>query len=180
MALDIRPSLHSSAPESLSELREMLGSLEAQLVSVYEEQEQTALRAVAPDETLSALYEDKQRLSARTIVELRASVESMAAQLADCYETREGNAAPSGSAEMHDMLGSLTAQLEALYEEHSTAPYSISEAVEMVHSLEAQVGSLLEERDDLAEQASRASHDVQNAKRRGRELVNALVDQAFA
>ena len=180
MALDIRPSLHSSAPESLSELREMLGSLEAQLVSVYEEQEQAALRAVAPDETLSALYEDKQRLSARTIVELRASVESMAAQLADCYETREGKAAPSGSAEMHDMLGSLTAQLEALYEEHSTAPYTISEALEMVHSLETQVGALLEERDDLAEQAARASHDVQSAKRRARELVNALVDQAFA
>lgn len=182
MALDIRHALSASAPESLDALREMLGNLEAQLVSVYEEKEQSWQQA-APDEGLTALYEDKQRLSARTIAELRTSVESLSAQLAEFYEARErGVAAPAGAPHpgLADTLDSLTAQLHSLYDERAHAPYSHGEAIDMVHSLEAQVAALLEERNDLAEQLDRAAQDVHAAKRRARELVNALVDQTFS
>lgn len=185
MALDIRHALSASAPESLEALREMLGNLEAQLVSLYEEKEHSWQQA-APDEALTALYEDKQRLSARTIAELRTSVDSLAAQLAEFYEAREhattgssGGHAPDHQA-LHDTLGSLTEQLHALYDERAHAPYSHLEAIDMVQSLEAQVAALLEERNDLAEQLDRAAHDVSSAKRRARELVNALVDQTFS
>ncbi|AMW04407.1 hypothetical protein [Gemmatimonas phototrophica] len=185
MALDIRHALSASAPESLEALREMLGNLEAQLVSLYEEKEQSWQQA-APDEALTALYEDKQRLSARTIAELRSSVESLAAQLGEFYEAREhghpeASSAPAGDhAALSETLGSLTEQLHALYDERATAAYGHLEAIEMVQSLEAQVASLLEERNDLAEQLDRAAHDVSSAKRRARELVNALVDQSFS
>ncbi len=218
MALDIRHALSASAPESIDDLREMLGSLEAQLVSLYEEQEHRPARAFAgaSDEALTALYEDKQRLSARMIADLRVSVESLSAQLAEFYEGREHDrdTATSGGA-MSETLASLTAQLHALYEEReqgaftasfvtpdhaaliaslqsfeaqlhalyddqARAPYTHHEAIDMVGSLEAQVAALLEERNDLAEQLTRSSDDVATAKRRARELVNAVLDQSFA
>lgn len=218
LALDIRHALSASAPESIDDLREMLASLEAQLVSLYEEKEHTPARASvsAPDEALTALYEDKQRLSARMIAELRASVESLSAQLAEFYEAREHatDTATSHDA-MSDTLASLTAQLHALYEEReesaftaslatpdhaalvaslqsfeaqlhalyddqARAPYTHHEAIDMVSSLEAQVAALLEERNDLADQLTRASDDIATAKRRARELVNAVLDQSFA
>ncbi len=183
MALDIRHALSASAPESLADLREMLASLEAQLVTLYEEKEEWSTRSDAPDETLTALYEDKQRLSARTIADLRASVDSFSAQLADFYEEREqqGTAADTGSSvELRASLESFEAQLHALYEERSLQPFGHGEAVDMVHSLDAQVVALLDERNDLAEQLARAIQDVSTAKRRARELVNAVVDQSFA
>lgn len=214
MALDIRHALAASAPESLEALREMLGNLEAQLVSLYEEKE-TTWKQAAPDETLTALYEDKQRLSARTIADLRESVESLSAQLAEFYEAREhghstgGNttamqitldsltqqlhalyeerehgafaAAPSGDlATLQATVRSFEEQLHALYDERAHAPYGHGEAVAMVHSLEAQVAALLEERNDLADQLARAADEVAGAKRKARELVNALVDQSFS
>lgn len=214
MALDIRHALAASAPESLEELREMLGNLEAQLVSLYEEKE-TTWRQAAPDETLTALYEDKQRLSARTIAELRESVESLSAQLAEFYEAREqGDSVSGDTSALHITLESLTQQLHALYEERehggfsgtppssldalqttvrsfeeqlhalyderAKAPYGHGEAVEMVHNLEAQVAALLEERNDLAEQLARSADEVATAKRKARDLVNALVDQSFS
>jgi hypothetical protein len=49
----------------------------------------------------------------------------------------------------------------------------------MVHNLEAQVAALLEERNDLADQLARSADDVASAKRKARELVNALVEQSF-
>ena len=215
MALDIRNALSASAPESLEELREMLGSLEAQLVTLYEEKEQAGPTAAAGDEPLAALYEDKQRLSARTIADLRASVESLSAQLADFYEGQETGATAPDSSTLQQTLASLTEQLHALYEEREhgafadtagtpdhaallaslqsfeaqlhalyherdQAPYGHAEAIEMVASLELQVAALLDERNDLAEQLIRASLDVTSAKKRARELVNAVLDQSFA
>jgi len=187
VALDIRHALSASAPESIEDLREMLGSLEAQLVSLYEEKEHTPDRtaAGAPDETLTALYEDKQRLSARTIADLRGSVESLSAQLAELYEDREQGAytaslATPDHAALVASLQSFEAQLHALYDDQARAPYTHHEAVDMVSSLDAQVAALLEERNDLADQLTRAADDVASAKRRARELVNAVLDQSFA
>lgn len=218
MALEIRHSSSASAPESIDDLREMLGSLEAQLVSLYEEKEHAPHRATggAPDEALMALYEDKQRLSARTIAELRESVASLSAQLEEFYQAREhGNGSAESNEALTETLASFTAQLNvlyeereqsaftanldapghadllaslqsfeaqlhALYDERANAPYSHHEAIDMVHSLEAQVAALLEERNELADQLSRTSDDVTTAKRRARELVNAVLDQSFA
>jgi len=187
VALDIRHALSASAPESIDDLREMLGSLEAQLVSLYEEKEHTPGRAAAgaPDEALTALYEDKQRLSARTIADLRASVESLSTQLAEFYEAREQGAFTASlpttdHGALVASLQSFEAQLHALYDDQARAPYTHHEAIHMVGSLEAQVAALLEERNDLADQLTRASDDVTSAKRRARELVNAVLDQSFA
>jgi len=213
MALDIRNALSASAPESLDALREMLGSLEAQLVSLYEERENGWQQPAASDEVLTALYEDKQRLSARTVADLRASVESLNAQLAEFYEGREhglegggtaitetvanltaqlhalyqereegafASALPTSHTELIASLQSFEEQLAALYEERAQAPFGHGEAIEMVRSLETQVASLLEERNDLAKELERSHGDITNAKRKARELVNALVDQSFA
>jgi uncharacterized phage infection (PIP) family protein YhgE len=212
LALDIRHALSASAPESLEALREMLGNLEAQLVSLYEEKE-TTWKQAAPDETLTALYEDKQRLSARTIADLRESVNSLSTQLAEFYEAREHGhdggdsaalritldsltqqlhtlyeerelgafaASPSGDiAALQATVRSFEEQLHALYDERTHAPFGHGEAVAMVHNLEAQVAALLEERNDLADQLARSADDVASAKRKARELVNALVEQSF-
>lgn len=65
MAPDIRHALSASAPESIDDLRKMLGSLEAQLVSLYEEQEHTPSRSSAadPDEAFAiALLHDVGKL----------------------------------------------------------------------------------------------------------------------
>ena len=187
VALDIRHARSASAPESIDDLREMLGSLEAQLVSLYEEQEHMTSRANSgsPDEALTALYEDKQRLSARTIADLRASVDSMSTQLSAMYEDREqasfaASLATPDHAALVASLQSFEAQLHALYDEQARAPYTHHEAIDMVSSLEAQVAALLEERNELAEHLVRASADVTTAKRRARELVNAVLDQSFA
>lgn len=187
MALDIRHALSASAPESIDELREMLGSLEAQLVSLYEEQEHTSHRAssTASDEVLTALYEDKQRLSARTIADLRASVESMSTQLGEFYEGREqgeftANFATPDHGALVASLQSFEAQLHALYDEQARAPYTHHEAIDMVGSLEAQVAALLDERNDLADQLARSSDEISVAKRKARDLVNAVLDQSFA
>ncbi len=213
MALDLRPALHASAPDSIDDLREMLGSLEAQLVSLYEERESPVVQTAPTDEALYALYEDKQRLGARTVADLRASVESLSEQLAEFYHGRE-HPDHSGDA-TQDMLASLTdqlhalyeerehaayagtlgaddrasllsslqsfeAQLHALYEERALAPVSHAGALDMVTSLEAQVAALLDERNELADRLSLASLDVLSAKKRARDLINAVIDQSLA
>jgi len=213
LALDIRNALSASAPDSLDALREMLGSLEAQLVSLYEEREDGWQKLAASDEVITALYEDKQRLSARTVADLRSSVESLSAQLAEFYEVRE-HGPESGDPSINETVENLAAQLHALYqereegafasvlstshteliaslqsfeeqlaalyEERAQAPFGQGEAIEMVRSLESQVASLLEERNDLADELERSHGEISNAKRKARELVNALVDQSFA
>ncbi len=183
MTLDIRPALSASAPDSIDALREMLGSLEAQLVALYEEKEEWSARPGEPDETLTALYEDKQRLSARTIAELRASVDSFSAQLAEFYQEREQQdtgAHTGNSEELQTSLQSFEAQLDALYAERADATDEHAEALEMVASLASQVASLLEERDDLAAQIIRAVQELQATKKRAREMVNVVLEQSFA
>jgi chromosome segregation ATPase len=106
----------NAAADSTESLRESLASLEQQLVSLYADRERENGVTFAADESLAALYEDKQRLSARTIAELRESVENLTAQLADVYALREagGDADSSG---LQDTIDGLNQQLHALYEE---------------------------------------------------------------
>jgi chorismate mutase len=154
LALDIRHALAASAPDSIEALREMLGNLESQLVSLYEEKEQGWQHAhPAPaDEALTALYEDKQRLSTRTIAELRSSVDSLAAQLAEFYEAREHGRDHAQSG-MQETLDNLTVQLHALYEEREQGAFTSAlgtpahdALLATVQSFEAQLASLYEER----------------------------------
>lgn len=115
--VDIKLSLNASAPESIESLREMLANLESQLVSLYEEKEHVAPPTGVVDETLTALYEDKQRLSARTIGDLQSTVDSLTQQLAEFYERREHGLDGADDTALHAMVESLTAQLQSVYED---------------------------------------------------------------
>uniref|UniRef100_UPI00356B467A hypothetical protein n=1 Tax=Gemmatimonas sp. TaxID=1962908 RepID=UPI00356B467A len=98
-------------------------------------------------------------------------------------EREEGAFASVLSTSHTELIASLQSfeeQLAALYEERAQAPFGHGEAIEMVRSLETQVASLLEERNDLSDELERSHGDITNAKRKARELVNALVDQSFA
>lgn len=152
--MDLKLSLSASAPESVEELREMLANMEAQLVALYDEKEHTQVsNPVAVDETLTALYEDKQRLSARTIADLQASVESLTAQLADFYEQREQGAAdPNTEASLRATIAGLNEQLHSIYSERELTDYaanfpdaSVATLLATVQSFEAQLAALYAE-----------------------------------
>jgi chromosome segregation ATPase len=172
------------ASESIDSLRETLASLEQQLVSVYAERERESGIHFSSDETLAALYEDKQRLSARTIAELRASVESLTLQLADLYELRE-----SGGADPEALLATvdgLTEQLHALYEEREFDEFGPPgtvltrvDATYMAESLTEQVAALLDERNDLEQQCEQIKSELRNTKKRAKEMIDALVSQSL-
>jgi chromosome segregation ATPase len=107
---------HHNAADSMESLRESLASLEQQLVCLYADRERENGVTFAADESLAALYEDKQRLSARTIAELRETVENLTAQLADVYALREAGAEHDTSG-LQATIEGLNQQLHALYEE---------------------------------------------------------------
>lgn len=151
--MDLKLSLTAAAPESIESLREMLANLEAQLVSLYEEKEHVAAPAPAVDETITALYEDKQRLSARTIADLREMVDNLTAQLAEFYEQRErGLPDPGAAVTLHATIDGLNQQLHALYEERELdgvadrlTDSSRAALLATVQSFEAQLASFYEE-----------------------------------
>jgi vacuolar-type H+-ATPase subunit I/STV1 len=172
------------ASESIDSLRETLASLEQQLVSVYAERERESGIHFSSDETLAALYEDKQRLSARTIAEQRESLENLTAQLADLYELRE-----SGGADTEVLLATvngLTEQLHALYEEREFDEFGPPgtlltrvDATCMAESLTEQVAALLDERNDLAQECEQMKSELRNTKKRAKEMIDALVSQSL-
>jgi chromosome segregation ATPase len=172
------------ASESIDSLRETLASLEQQLVSVYAERERESGVNFSSDETLAALYEDKQRLSARTIAELRESVENLTVQLADLYALRESGGADPES--LQATIDGLTEQLHALYEERELDEYgpagtvlSRVDATCMAESLTEQVAALLDERNDLAQECEHMKSEIRNTKKRAREMIDALVSQSL-
>ena len=188
-------SNRNASADSVESLRESLASMEQQLVSLYADRERENGVTFAADESLAALYEDKQRLSARTIADLRETVESMTAQLADVYAQREAN--PDG--QQGDLLATidgLTQQLHDLYEErelgqsgagHANAVQAPS-ATEVAHyrnlagmaeSLTEQVAVLLDERNDLARECDSLRADLSTAKQRARAMIDALVAQSL-
>lgn len=144
-------SHHHAAADSIESLRESLASLEQQLVSLYADRERENGITFSADESLAALYEDKQRLSARTITDLRDTVEGLTAQLADFYALREEGGDASNSSLMATIEG-LTQQLSAFYEEREQEATgadlpanSIAALHATVQSLEAQLASFYEE-----------------------------------
>jgi chromosome segregation ATPase len=177
-------SHQNTASDSIDSLRETLASLEQQLVSVYAERERDSGIHFSSDETLAALYEDKQRLSARTIAEQRESVESLTAQLADLYELRESGGPDPAS--LLATIDSLTEQLHAMYEDRQldecggpAGVLSRLDATYMAESLTEQVSALLDERNDLERECEQIKSELRNTKKRAKEMIDALVSQSL-
>ena len=201
-------SNRNASSDSIESLRESLASMEQQLASLYAEQEFKKGLTFSGDETLAALYEDKQRLSARTIADLRESVESLSAQLADVYAQREAAPDVNQSALLATIDG-LTLQLHDLYEERELAQAGLGHAggradapqhlagaraaqpsaakeearcrelADMAQSFSEQVAVLLEERNDLVRTVDSLKADLSTAKRRARDMIDALVAQSL-
>lgn len=148
-------SHQTAATDSIDSLRESLASLEQQLVCIYADRERENGVTFSADESLAALYEDKQRLSARTIADLRESVENLTAQLTDLYASRE-----SGDENADSLLATidgLNQQLSALYEERELNESSsglpetgVAALHATVESLEAQLVALYAEGEGLS------------------------------
>ncbi len=143
-------SHHNAAADSIESLRESLASLEQQLVCLYADKERDNSVSFSADESLAALYEDKQRLSARTIADLRETVENLTAQLADFYAMRESGADNADG--LLATIDGLNQQLHALYEERELdeqgrlLPESGIDALRAtVQSFEAQLAAFYEE-----------------------------------
>jgi len=107
---------HNASADSVESLRESLANLEQQLVSLYADREREDGISFSGDESLAALYEDKQRLSAHAITDLRESVENLTAQLSDVYALREHGDEEANSSLLATVDG-LNQQLHTLYEE---------------------------------------------------------------
>jgi chromosome segregation ATPase len=135
-------SHHNAAADSIESLRESLASLEQQLVCLYADRERENGVSFSADESLAALYEDKQRLSARTIADLRESVENLTAQLADFYALRESGADASSSSSLLATIDGLNQQLHVLYEERELNEFGAELPETGVAALHATVQSL--------------------------------------
>jgi chromosome segregation ATPase len=134
-------SHHNAAADSIESLRESLASLEQQLVCLYADREREDGITFSADESLAALYEDKQRLSARTIADLRESVENLTAQLTDVYALRESGSDGADSSLLATIDG-LSQQLHVLYEEREQGESDSGPAETGVAALHATVQSL--------------------------------------
>jgi hypothetical protein len=156
------------APGTLEELQNMVGSLEAQLMTLYEEKEQGGPSGVDTD--VVALYEQKLREGSRLSDEMRAAAESLEAQLHSMYEDRES--VPQGS----DITESLVTQLHALYHEKEHA----GSQAEMVTSLEAQVVSLLDEKFELERHLVAKTAEAEKTLAKARAMLGALVDTSLS
>lgn len=172
-------SHHNAAADSIESLRESLASLEQQLVSIYADRERENGVTFSADESLAALYEDKQRLSARTIADLRESVENLTAQLADFYALRESGDEGAESS-LQATIDGLNQQLHALYEERELNAFgsdlpesSVSALHATVQSLEAQLASFYSEGETLGLGHRDAVNMVQSLT----EQVAALLDE---
>ncbi|KDB50514.1 hypothetical protein X805_38980 [Sphaerotilus natans subsp. natans DSM 6575] len=144
-------SHRNASADSIDSLRETLASLEQQLASLYADKERENSASFYGDESLAALYEDKQRLSARTIAELNETVDNLTAQLADVYALRESGSDIADSS-LRITIEGLNQQLHALYEERelnerfAALPESGVAALQAtVQSLEAQLAAFYEE-----------------------------------
>ena len=134
-------SHHNTDAASIESLRESLASLEQQLVSLYADRERENGVSFAADESIAALYEDKQRLSARTIAGLRESVENLTAQLADVYALRESGA-EADTSNLQATIDGLSEQLHVLYEERELNASEAGPQEGGVAALQATVQSL--------------------------------------
>ncbi len=148
MGMDIRNAFRAGGAQSFEELHEMLGSLEAQLATLYEEKEQAGRGgewspavASSGDEVIIELYERKARASAAALAEQQAMVDSLEAQLHTLYADREEDASLASA------LAGLEAQLAALYSEREEAGgLGVDELRAVCEGLDAQLRALYDER----------------------------------
>lgn len=103
-------------PDSVEALREMVVSLEAQLVTLYKEKEESVDQpAHVGVEAFGASHDEKALPSARQVAALEETVAGLDAQLRSLYEERSAEAFKQS--QLQEALASLTDQLHALYEE---------------------------------------------------------------
>lgn len=172
-------SHHNAAADSIESLRESLASLEQQLVCMYADRERENGVTFSADESLAALYEDKQRLSARTIADLRESVENLTAQLTDVYALRESGDEDADSS-LQATIDGLNQQLHDLHEERELNGFSsdlpetgVAALHATVQSLEAQLVALYAEGEGLSLGHREAACMAQSLT----EQVAALLDE---
>ena len=178
MAINIRNASQAGASDSLVALRETIGSLEAQVTSLYEEREAAGAATAGGDsDGLLALYEQKAAVSKATIDDLQAVVHSFETQLDSLYLDREdGDAAGLGALEslenqLHSLytdreaesdataiIDGLNAQLSALYDEKQAD----ADVHAVVAGLEVQLASLYEEREAGAFAGAPAGPDIRS------------------
>jgi chromosome segregation ATPase len=168
MAINVRNASQAGASDSIDALRETIGSLEAQVTSLYEERESAGtVTAGGDNDGLLALYEQKSAVSKATIDDLRAVVLSFEEQLHSLYQDRESGAGGVTDAssealrsledqlqtlyadreaegDMHATVDGLNAQLTSLYDERQAQ----GDLVSVIEGLEAQLTSLYGERED--------------------------------
>ncbi|MDX2192223.1 MAG: hypothetical protein NW201_02645 [Gemmatimonadales bacterium] len=158
----------AGVPVSPEDLQETVASLEAQLMTLYEEKEGGGFGGVDTD--VVALYEHKVRAATRQLEQHRLMVDSLEAQLRSLYEDRE--TAPAAP----DATESLVQQLHVLYHEKE---HSAGHAA-MVESLEAQVAVLLEERDELQQRLVTQETEAARALSRAKDMLGSMIDRTLS
>lgn len=156
-------------PDSIEALREMVTSLEAQLVTLYEEKEESGDQpAHAGVEASGASHDEKALLSARQIAALEETVAGLDAQLRSLYGERSAEAFEQS--QVQETLASLTDQLHALYEERelsaTVSPSGSLALEETVRGLEEQLHALYAEREAQPHSAGEAE-----------AMISSLTDQ---
>lgn len=185
---------------SVSDLQEMVASLEAQLVSLYEERAQGGLHDEVDQD---AIYIAKIAQGTDTIADLQLTVTNLNAQLVALYDEKlswsEALAAAQESvasldAQLCDLYGaqgkadldqralqetveSLEAQLCALYDEKVAAGEDDLRLA--VDSLEAQVICLTDEKMALEAALAKAEANLQRFRSRMTRVLESIVDQAI-
>ena len=143
MAINIRNASQAGASDSLETLRETIGSLEAQVTSLYEERESAGAATAGGDsDGLLALYEQKAAVSKATIDDLHSMVQSFEAQLHTLYQDREGGGGAVDSGAVAEALASLEGQLHSLYADRE-AEGNVSAIID---GLNAQLTALYDEK----------------------------------
>jgi len=167
MPISVLNAFRAGSSESADELRETIASLEAQVTSMYEEQEAAGLTSAGGDsDGLVALYEQKVALSNRTVADLQMALGSFEEQLAGLYADREAHS-DSPARDLTAALASLEAQVVSLYAEKEEAvaaaffagfkeelsglygqAMSQSDMPAIIQGLEAQLDALYREREE--------------------------------
>ena len=172
MGTAMEQAWRAGAPPGVEALQEMLGNLEAQLATLYEEKEHGSGGFGAASEAIAGMYEEKLRIGAQQVAAMQATIDGLDAQLRALYDEKAGGGF-EGSA-LEATVASLTEQLHGFYEERELAagvPTASSDLAlrATVQGLEEQLHALYAER----EQAGRSPGEAT-------AMIDSLTDQVAA
>ncbi len=163
------------------------------LVALYEQKVALSNRTVAELQTalasfeaqLDGLYAEREAHGDGSASDMAAALTSLEAQLHALYREREDSefAAQLGTAETGTLLATIQSfeeQLASFYELQSTNAYGLAEANQMVQSLEPQIAALLDERNELVDALRAKEAELERSRSKAKDMVAALMEQAFA